>query len=121
MPLLPLQDAALHAKRVEFAAHYEVLAEVNKNVEGSSARKNVGHSLKAMRVYPPRSMVVLPSCPADMTLYFTVSRVCTCTITAVLCLFYFDVLLGDRVASSMYSRTGTQIDLKRICCNKNQE
>jgi len=29
----------------------------------------------AMKVFPPRSLVLLPSCPADVTIYLTVSKV----------------------------------------------
>jgi hypothetical protein len=68
-PLYPLQDAALHAKRAEYGGHYKVLEAVSRAVEGPSGGGGV------VRVYPPRSMIVLPACPADVTIYITLSRV----------------------------------------------
>jgi hypothetical protein len=79
-PLLPLHHQAMQARRSEFAGHYEVLEQVGRVVEGGLPRSIAGGGgggggVGALKVYPPRSLLVLPSCPADVTLYLTVSKV----------------------------------------------
>jgi len=77
VPLYPLSDPAMQPKRHEYAGHFKVLEAVSEIVERGAERcVDRGTSgVATLKIYPPRSMVVLPSCPADVTVYLTVSRV----------------------------------------------
>lgn len=92
--------------RAEYAGHYEVLHEVSRVVEGGALKSSLGpHSTRgvgrrgggarAMKIYPPRSLVVLPSCPADVVLYLTVSKVINNMLSHMLTSTYMSVPLSD--------------------------
>ena len=105
VPLYLLQDPALHphhgqeggAQPVsDYAGHYKVLDEVSRVVEGGALRRKQlrgtsaagtgggGGGVKAMKIYPPHSLIVIPSCPADVTIYLTISRVDICLVALFL-------------------------------------
>jgi hypothetical protein len=73
VPLYPLSDPAMHTKRGEYMGHFKVLEAVSEIIEGGAEKPAPG--MVALKIFPPRSMVLLPSCPADVTVYLTVSRV----------------------------------------------
>lgn len=73
-PLYPMNSPSIQAKLPEFSGHFKVVDEVSKVVEGGLA-KNSGAGVRILKVFPPRSMLILPACPADVTIHHTLSKV----------------------------------------------